>query len=250
MVITKQEVMEQLEAFLQGYLDSIGRVYGRALPLPDTVQADQSPLWQTVSHMYDYGVLGQRGDLTHLGAGELLNADFSDAEMFLLGAAGDAMQLLLQEDSVPAPTLALRVARMAVARHVLEGGQRDTCFEGCPVEGYLTIAEVALLADMDERSVRNAASGQAPTLATENIEKRTFVPIAEARRWLAGRKGFVPAGGGAQSKERYPLLSRETVALLAQQAEAAGVPMDQYVRALARKAMPQALERLKTQEAQ
>jgi hypothetical protein len=58
---------------------------------------------------------------------------------------------------------------------------------------HLTLAEVALLANMDERSVRNAANPKLTNpLKTEQVGQRSLVRPDEARRWLAGRKGYVP----------------------------------------------------------
>ena len=55
----------------------------------------------------------------------------------------------------------------------------------------LSVAEVAALADMDERSVRNAMNPKLPDpLVTEAFGKRSFIAASEARRWLAGRKGY------------------------------------------------------------
>lgn len=58
-------------------------------------------------------------------------------------------------------------------------------------EGFLTIMQIALLAGMVERSVRNAASQNA--LQTVSVRGRTLVPASEARRWLAAgrRKAIV-----------------------------------------------------------
>jgi len=64
------------------------------------------------------------------------------------------------------------------ARHNLDHGSE------------LHVAEIALLAEMNERSVRNAASLEGSTRLA--IQADQTVANAEARRWLAGRRGFRP----------------------------------------------------------
>lgn len=58
----------------------------------------------------------------------------------------------------------------------------------------LTIQELAVLAEMSEGSVRNAAraAGEA-RLQTASDGKRTYISHEEALRWLNGRRGYVPS---------------------------------------------------------
>jgi hypothetical protein len=105
----------------------------------------------------------------------------------------------------------MRAVQTAVARMVLDGGERYTDFAvsehglGNGDWGYLTLSEVALLANMDERSVRNAANPKLPDpLKTEAMGKRSLVKPEEARRWLAGRKGFIPTSKGATDDAHRP----------------------------------------------
>lgn len=57
----------------------------------------------------------------------------------------------------------------------------------------LSIREVALLANMDEKSVRNAAYEKSEgALQTSLRDGRVYVAVLEARRWLAERRGFRP----------------------------------------------------------
>jgi hypothetical protein len=109
------------------------------------------------------------------------------------------MEFYLKKNKNKLPRLALRAVQTAVARIVLEGGWRENDHGGRQygmLKGdmnHLTLADVALLANMDERSVRNAANPKLPDpLKTELNDSRTMVPPQEARRWLAGRKGFIP----------------------------------------------------------
>lgn len=56
--------------------------------------------------------------------------------------------------------------------------------------GTLTLAQLATLADMNERSVRNATSLEGE--AGLKVNQDQTVDNNEARRWLSGRRGFEP----------------------------------------------------------
>lgn len=59
--------------------------------------------------------------------------------------------------------------------------------------GYLTLNEVAFLAQMTEKAVRNATQPTAPDrLHTRKEGTRTVVDSNEALRWLKGRRHFKP----------------------------------------------------------
>jgi hypothetical protein len=100
---------------------------------------------------------------------------------------------------------------------------------------YLTLFEVALLANMDERSVRNAANPKLPDpLKTNQVGKRSLVNPEEARRWLAGRKGFIQTkqceGIVAQRPPEYDLeLSEELVKIIEREAKKAGLSFGKYL---------------------
>lgn len=65
-------------------------------------------------------------------------------------------------------------------------------FFGQPVTGYLTLKEIALLGQMSERAVRNAAQPTAADqLKTRKEQSQTVVDAHEALRWLKGRRGFI-----------------------------------------------------------
>lgn len=201
---SKEDVQLELREFMLGFARSVQRMYGpksggALVGHPGTSAWDVEPqdakiegssLWMTVLRMYDYGIQGIRP------ANGIADVDGpeADAEMFFLALKGEWMKLYLEEDEVRWPKWSMRTVQTAIARMVLDGGQRYTVAgdDGAP-SGYLTISEVALLADMDERSVRNAANPKLPEpLVTKNFGRRTLVDILDARRWLAGRKGFVP----------------------------------------------------------
>ena len=241
MAFTKDELKEELREFMCGFADSIERVYGsgKAGALlghpgisshdvdPTAAKLDDAWLWQAVLTMYDYGIgamahpsFGKDGDVGNM---------YGEAELFLLGLS--SLELFLEEDDVRWPRLARLTTRAAIARHVLDGGERYIVREDDEMSGYLSFAELALLADMDERSVRNAANPKlADALVTKNFGRRSMIHVDDARKWLVGRKGFIPTQGvsaepvseGTRWSELslpYPLVSR-----INEQAEAAGIP--------------------------
>lgn len=196
MALTKDEVQKELMVFMQGFAQSVERVYGGGVVevLSNEDQIKKSWLWRSVDQMYDFGIAGL--PVEGLGVGTL-DGTLSDAENFLRSLK--SMELYLDEDDVSLPRLSLRTVQTAIARHVLEGGERDIDYgvaeygDGNGDYEYLTLMEVALLADMDERSVRNATSSKIPdALQTVKIGKRALVTTEEAKRWLADRKAFVP----------------------------------------------------------
>lgn len=199
MAITKIEMQIELMDFMQGYVRSFRRMFWKPNApsceavfdqLAQPVEIKQTVLWQVAGEMYDYGILGIHGD----AFGDCLDGSYADVELFIRGL--DSLKTYFEEDGVQLPWITSRVVRTAVARHVLDGGERYTNFGYIESNstagdfGLLSLQEIALLADMDERSVRNAASQK--QFAIESVGKRTLVACEEARRWLTGRKGFVP----------------------------------------------------------
>lgn len=89
----------------------------------------------------------------------------------------------------------------ASARVKLEGDAIDTAINeiGCGdiLPGYrddlLTLFEVSVLANMSEKSVRNAThKTKTDRLVTTKVGGSTYVTPEEAKLWLKDRRGFVP----------------------------------------------------------
>ena len=199
MTFTKNEMQSELLEFMQGYANSMDRLYGSSMIdlASNKSLIEKSPLWVAVNDMYDFGVIGDPvpGITNEL----VIDGIYADAEVFFNCIARGEMEMFMYEDNVIYPKMSINAIRVAVARVVLEGGERYTDYGagehglGHGDWGHLTLSEVALLADMDERSVRNAANPKVnDPLKTESVGKRSLVTPQEAKRWLAGRKGFVP----------------------------------------------------------
>ncbi len=195
-MFSKKAMEDELIDFIDAYLQSTQRMF-RVDALGD---ATQHPIFLVCSSVYDFAFMGARSKnphFQHLGNGGVIDGSVADAEMFLLGQERPNvfMKLFQQEDDVQMPLMAAKTVQAAVARHVLYGGERYTTpeeFEG--VADCLSFQDIALLADMDEKSIRNAANPRnKDPLITTVSGKRTWIEPDNALTWLMKRRGFVPS---------------------------------------------------------
>lgn len=151
------------------------------------------PIWHELLRLYDYACLGVQTD------------DWPPTK-------DDFMDIFFDLDvleRIPEPVKTVVV--LAEARCVLDGGTRELLGPKAIPEGCLEVSEVALLADMEFGSARNAMGQRsADRLVGELHGNRTFIAVNEARRWLAGRRGFVPT---TRSKSAVPKQARATLDL-------------------------------------
>ena len=251
MAATKQDTLDELNEFMFRFARSIARLYdddvlaalwGVDKAEMESISAQECNfehryLWRAVSEMYDYGCAAI--DSPEFGAGPL-DGGHADAELFI--SSLPALQGFLVEDGTLLPTQVIRAVQSASARHLLEGGERYTDHEatesGDIAVDHLSIKEVALLADMDERSVRNACNPKSPgALQTVVIGKRTMVTRQAAKLWLEGRKGYVALSKHAPSRpssheetQRIALdLPVALAAKLRASAQAVGLSLDAYI---------------------
>lgn len=137
-------------------------------PAPTDLPLDDLPITRHMSTLYDYAFRG-------------ISADTGD-----INDALDPATRFVNERCKAEPERLVCVIDTACARWLL-----DT------EEDHLTIYQVSLLANMDEKSVRNAANPRSKDpLRTTSDGTRTFVRISDARDWLSRRRGFVPTREG------------------------------------------------------
>lgn len=122
--------------------------------------------WTTLVAVYDYAIHGIVPDPGH------------DGESSLVINASDVLKLASSED-YSTSTEWENIIAMGDGRFALD--------EGSPIPLY----KIALLANVDVRTVRNAVSaGELVTFKAADGD--VFAENASARRWLHGRRGFKP----------------------------------------------------------
>lgn len=239
MPFTKLEMQEELLQFLSLFGKDIARLYGASDgSWTDKEAILQSPLWKAANEMYDFGVSGTTTeDLYTKGH---IHGVYGHLERLLRAMDTPQMRLFLEATKNTPPRLTMLAVQSAVARMVLEEGWRENDYGGSEYGwrkgdmNHLTLGELALLANMDERSVRNAANPKlSDPLKTEQVGKRSLVNPEEARRWLAGRKGFVPTKESEERVMQRPPefdleLTPELVDALERKAKKAGLSFNAY----------------------
>ncbi|TYC51379.1 hypothetical protein ETQ85_24450 [Zoogloea oleivorans] len=123
----------------------------------------KSPSWQTLIDVYEYAYNGVE---PKNGGPEDIVIDGSDV-----------LKLVTSENYWPCAAWD-NIISMADGRFGLD--------EGSPIDLY----KVALLANVDIRTVRNAVSAGELISFKSSDEQRVLVESASARRWLLGRRGF------------------------------------------------------------
>lgn len=95
----------------------------------------------------------------------------------------------------------LMVCELANARHTLEGGEpfyykfTSAVKDWSNEEGWLSVRQMALLAGMEEMSIRAAANKKqkrANPLETEPIDGNTRIAVDVAKTWLKSKGRYVP----------------------------------------------------------
>ena len=118
--------------------------------------------WTTLSTLYDYAVDG-------------VNGNGHPIDVVIAGS--DVIKLASSENYTPSEEWEQIVA-MGDGRYALDNGK------------LIELYKVALLANVDIRTVRNAVS--AGDLVSIKDNNDLYIESASARRWLHGRKGFKP----------------------------------------------------------
>lgn len=225
-MFTKEQMLEELHGFLYTFAQDVefwfGKCGGTLIGHPeeklgrvgeDEADFSLTPIWGELGYLYDYGVLGHKG---HSGS-----TPFS-------GPCSWTVQDHLQR----LPALVLRTIVLADARNALDGNPRERRVSDVP-NGHLSLGEVAVFANVDEQSVRNAARQKGPEgLPTKEDGGRSMVTVKEARRWLAGHEGFKPtcarSPAPSPAQEQSPI-GAEATRRLQSLAQSRGVSVDALV---------------------
>jgi hypothetical protein len=137
-----------------------GQVFGRAVDSEGftTHALRESAAWNTLMSLFDYATEGVTDGME---------------EMSIVLDAASILSLIRTESHFPSAQWE-DILSMGDARYALDSGSP------------LTLDRIALLANVDIRTVRNAVSA-----GDLSVDKGS-VDNSEARRWLHGRKGFKP----------------------------------------------------------
>ena len=179
---------------------------------------------KTVEQFYDYGILG-------ICEVPFENIDGATEWTFAYGLILDCSKSqLISESQNGDPVDAkkcLLAARAFFARLVLDGDERVSLEENSPPIDMLSISEVAILADLDERTVRNATSKNAPNRLETALDGSTIcIPRLAAIEWLKNKRGFVPSTFGKASFG-YDFLQRNSFVNASQAGEFIRIKRDE-----------------------
>jgi hypothetical protein len=148
-----------LAGFREAVLAALGRDLLRELPGPEQLECHED-----LRDCYDYGVFGMQRDIEEAALG---------------------VQAALDLFSVPANDLCRRIVVVARARWTLDEPENPLA------PAFLTLEDVAELANRDLGSVRNATLATTPDrLEVERHGARIRIRTDVARTWLTHRRSF------------------------------------------------------------
>lgn len=183
----------------------------------------KSRAWKTLVALYEYAVQG-------VGPGN----KFEDPGSLVIDGS-DVIKLATSENYIPSDTWDNLIA-MGDGRFGLDSGMS--------VPPY----KLALLANVDIRTVRNAISAGELVTFKDEIDGEVYVENSSSRRWLHGRRGFKPTVA-EESTAGLPIDSVSTpmefAALLATQSKQIGLSEQDAKPSVAHPSVtPQALSEL------
>lgn len=239
-----EEMRAELRQVLWSFANSLGRVYGnqraQALLLPSgfssaelknlefgSFDLDSFPVTGYMDVLYEYAINGinTQGDITH---------EYEESRDFFRGV--EEFDLLWEnvEGEDVSIKKCMQVVEMANARLCLDDGGFAWSTEGGVLANHLSLAQVALLAGLDERTVRNATTPKAKDrLATVNFGGRTFVDNEVAIEWLK-RRGFKETVVATYGSRRDPKDGFQSAAdlgaFVAESRGTLGIGQDEFAR--------------------
>ncbi|WP_051587510.1 hypothetical protein [Pseudomonas sp. RL] len=190
--IRRDQLANEVTDAYEGHLKAESEKYRCDPKALDKVLGGASHFIAIAESCFDYAVEGQ---LKTTGIG-LQDDDWLDFASFIDQARSDA-----EFHSANAPALGLEhLFKLGAIRARLDSDTLgDVATDALPTVlngsgcGYLTLNEVAFLALMTEKAVRNATQPTTPDrLHARKEGSRTVVDSHEALRWLQGRRNFTP----------------------------------------------------------
>lgn len=168
----------------------------------DALLDGESSIIQTATDCFEYAINGRLELAKSTDDAELLSHRWkSFANLVLAARYGiEFFSPHVNDEDVGVPILLEQLFFHAILRSqldqdTLKGVEEDLLPTPlhCERAGYLNLKEIAVLAQMQEKSVRNATQPNAQDrLHTRKEGTRTVVDSHEALRWLKGRRNFKP----------------------------------------------------------
>jgi hypothetical protein len=150
---------------------------------PDWVKIDGTLIWSNLRRIHEY-VLGN----APYEEGRHILSEISDVALFFGFLRvhdlppNSAMEYIHPSEQFKFKRACMDTLNAALARYKLDSREED-----------LSLREVALLGDLNEQTVRNAASRKGEgALSTYLGPSGQMVHLEDAVKWLAGRRGFRP----------------------------------------------------------
>lgn len=215
-IFSKQELMTDVRNVLFAFSRELGRIYGsnnapclmgltkEVCPhtgamdeeLREEISVDQFAVTSYMSDLYDYAILG----ILHADLRDDWEIVQEDIKGFFYGLCD--FPLLSNNADDYSLDRSLQVIELSCLRMVLDEGGYCVLEDGTTLWGHITLKELAYLAGIDEKSIRNMATPKAKNpLKTVKHGSRTFVEIEVAKEWLRQR-GFKETEFRSRDSER------------------------------------------------
>jgi len=153
---------------------------------------------KTIERMYDYAYFGELDESGESMDDESMYTWTAALLMDIRYSAALHEWGLYGGNGAESAEKCFAVAELANARRVLEGGENFFYFmssvndDRIAEDGLLTVRQMALLAGMEEMSIRAAANPKrANALPTISVDRRTRIPVESAKAWLKSRGRYV-----------------------------------------------------------
>lgn len=190
--ITLEEMIQEVKAAYEGHLQAESEKYCCNAKALGEVLGGASRFIGIAESYYSYAIDGVLNtseaviqDSNWLDFSSFINQARWDAEFHATNSLAPGLEKLFKLGAIRA-RLDIDTLGDAAEAALPEVLRNTAC-------GYLTLLEIAFLAQMNEKSVRNATQPTAPDrLYTRKEGVRTVVDSQEALRWLKGRRNFKP----------------------------------------------------------
>lgn len=215
-LFSKQELMTEVRNVLFAFSRELGRIYSdnnaprlmgfttEVCPttgamdeeLREKANIDQFALTSYMSDLYDYAILG----ILHADLRDDWEIVQEDIKGFFDGLRDFPLLSNNSDDySLDKP---LQVIELSCLRMAVDEGGYCALEDGAMLWGHIALKDLAYLAGIDEKSIRNMATPKAKNpLKTVKHGSRTFVEIEVAKEWLRQR-GFKETEFRSRSSER------------------------------------------------